>query len=126
MAVPDYRKALCVRQGSILRLKQPLKRMSKQSSTVRKMRAELLRHYHAAPLRAPGCGASSRGEIWQPGPVAQTRGWLPEMSGGVVATLGQDVTPPIEAPQLTERVGTRLYLTFEGMNLTASFTRIAA
>ena len=35
--------------------------------------------------------------------------------------MGQDYAPLIEAPAFSRRIGARLYLKFEGMNLTASF-----
>ena len=38
-----------------------------------------------------------------------------------IASLGEGETPLIEAPTLSERVGARLFLKFEGMNPTASF-----
>jgi threonine synthase len=47
--------------------------------------------------------------------------WLPEIPNGAITTLGEGDTPLIEAPTLSERVGARLFLKFEGMNPTASF-----
>ena len=35
--------------------------------------------------------------------------------------MGQGYAPLIEAPALSRRIGARLYLKFEGMNLTTSF-----
>ncbi len=55
------------------------------------------------------------------GVIKKYRRWLPEIPDRAIATLGEGETPLIEAPKLTERVGTRLYLKFEGMNPTASF-----
>jgi threonine synthase len=47
--------------------------------------------------------------------------WLPEIPEESIASLGEGDTPLIEAPRLSRRIGTRLYLKFEGMNPTASF-----
>jgi len=55
------------------------------------------------------------------GVIRRYRRWLPEIPDGAIATLGEGETPLIEAPTLSERVGGRLYLKFEGMNPTASF-----
>ncbi len=46
---------------------------------------------------------------------------MPEIPDRAIATLGEGETPLIEAPRLSERVGARLYLKFEGMNPTGSF-----
>ena len=59
-------------------------------------------------------------EIGQ-GVIRRYRRWLPEIPDGAIATLGEGETPLIEAPALSERVGARLFLKFEGMNPTASF-----
>jgi len=53
--------------------------------------------------------------------IRRYRRWLPEIPDGAIATLGEGETPLIEAPTLSERVGARLFLKFEGMNPTASF-----
>jgi threonine synthase len=55
------------------------------------------------------------------GVIRRYRRWLPEIPDGAIATLGEGETPLIEAPTLSERVGARLFLKFEGMNPTASF-----
>ncbi len=55
------------------------------------------------------------------GVIRRYRGWLPEIPDGAIATLGEGDTPLIEAPRLSERLGARLHLKFEGMNPTASF-----
>ena len=55
------------------------------------------------------------------GVIRRYRDWLPEIPEEAVATLGEGDTPLIEAPRLSEKVGARLYLKFEGMNPTASF-----
>jgi threonine synthase len=58
---------------------------------------------------------------FRPGVIVRYRRWLPEIPEGAIATLGEGETPLIEAASLSERVGARLYLKFEGMNPTASF-----
>ena len=57
----------------------------------------------------------------RPGVIARYRRWLPEIPDRAIATLGEGETPLIEASSLSERVGARLHLKFEGMNPTASF-----
>ncbi len=57
----------------------------------------------------------------RPGVIARYRRWLPEVPEGAIASLGEGGTPLIEARSLSERVGFRLHLKFEGMNPTASF-----
>ena len=53
--------------------------------------------------------------------IRRWRGWLPDVPDADVATLGEGDTPLIQAPRLSERVGARLFLKFEGLNPTASF-----
>ncbi|MDQ4128197.1 MAG: threonine synthase, partial [Actinomycetota bacterium] len=55
------------------------------------------------------------------GVIRSYRGWLPEIPEGAIATIGEGDTPLIEAPRVSERIGARLFLKFEGMNPTASF-----
>ena len=55
------------------------------------------------------------------GVIRRYRAWLPDIPERAIATLGEGETPQIEAPHLSERIGARLYLKFEGMNPTASF-----
>jgi threonine synthase len=55
------------------------------------------------------------------GVIKKYRGRLPEIPDRAIATLGEGQTPLIEAPEVSERVGARLFLKFEGMNPTASF-----
>ena len=55
------------------------------------------------------------------GVIRKYRDWLPEIPENAVASLGEGDTPLIEAPRLSETIGARLYLKFEGMNPTASF-----
>jgi threonine synthase len=57
----------------------------------------------------------------RPGVITRYRRWLPEIPDRAIATLGEGETPLIEARSLSERVGARLHLKFEGMNPTASF-----
>jgi len=57
----------------------------------------------------------------RPGVITRYRRWLPEIPDRAIATLGEGETPLIEARSLSERVGVRLHLKFEGMNPTASF-----
>ena len=49
------------------------------------------------------------------------RDWLPEIPDHAIATIGEGDTPLIEAPRVSERVGARVFLKFEGMNPTGSF-----
>jgi threonine synthase len=55
------------------------------------------------------------------GVIGRYRGWLPEIPDGAIASIGEGGTPLIEATTISERVGARLFLKFEGMNPTASF-----
>ena len=55
------------------------------------------------------------------GVIREYRDWLPQIPEEAIATLGEGDTPLVEAPRLSERVGTNLYLKFEGVNPTASF-----
>ena len=55
------------------------------------------------------------------GVIGRYRGWLPEIPDEAIASIGEGGTPLIEATTISERVGSRLFLKFEGMNPTASF-----
>ena len=55
------------------------------------------------------------------GVIGRYRGWLPEIPDEAIASIGEGGTPLIEATTISERVGARLFLKFEGMNPTASF-----
>ncbi len=55
------------------------------------------------------------------GVIVRYRRWLPEIPDGAIASLGEGGTPLIEARSLSERLGVRLHLKFEGVNPTASF-----
>ena len=59
--------------------------------------------------------------VFGQGVIEKYRGWLPEIPDDAIATIGEGGTPLIEAPMISERVGARLFLKFEGMNPTASF-----
>src|SRR5918997_7147504 len=59
--------------------------------------------------------------VLRQGVIRRYRGWLPPIPEDAVTTIGEGETPLIEAPKLSERVGARLFLKFEGMNPTASF-----
>src|SRR5215210_6508482 len=59
--------------------------------------------------------------VFRQGVIRRFRGWLPPIPDDAVTTIGEGDTPLIEAPTLSERVGARLFLKFEGMNPTASF-----
>lgn len=55
------------------------------------------------------------------GLIHRYRDLLPEIPDEAVTTIGEGATPLIEAPALSERIGARLFLKFEGLNPTASF-----
>ncbi|BBL80615.1 threonine synthase [Rubrobacter xylanophilus] len=55
------------------------------------------------------------------GVIRRWRSWLPEIPERVIADLGEGDTPLVEAGRISERVGARVYLKFEGLNPTASF-----
>ncbi|MDQ3911844.1 MAG: threonine synthase [Actinomycetota bacterium] len=55
------------------------------------------------------------------GVIRRYRDWLPEVPEAAIASLGEGNTPLIEASRLSQRIGTHLYLKFEGMNPSASF-----
>ena len=59
--------------------------------------------------------------MFRQGVIERYRGWLPEIPDDAIATIGEGGTPLIEAPTISERVGVRLFLKFEGRNPTASF-----
>ena len=58
--------------------------------------------------------------VWR-GVIRRYRSWLPEIPDHAIVTLGEGDTPLIEASRLSERIGARLHLKFEGINPTASF-----
>jgi threonine synthase len=53
--------------------------------------------------------------------IERFRERLPLSDGDPVVTLNEGSTPLIEAPRLSERIGVRAYLKFEGANPTGSF-----
>ncbi len=55
------------------------------------------------------------------GLIERYRDRLPLEPGDPVVTLNEGSTPLIEAPRLSERIGARAYLKFEGANPTGSF-----
>ena len=55
------------------------------------------------------------------GLIERYRDRLPLEPGDPIVTLNEGSTPLIEAPQLSERIGVRAYLKFEGANPTGSF-----
>jgi len=59
--------------------------------------------------------------VFRRGFIRRFGGWLREIPEKAVTPVGEGATPLIEAPTLSERVGARLFLKFEGMNPTASF-----
>src|ERR687890_2796422 len=64
---------------------------------------------------------SVQARVSRRGVIRRYRSWLPEIPDDAIATIGEGETPLIEATRISERVGTRLFLKFEGMNPTASF-----
>ena len=58
--------------------------------------------------------------VWR-GVIRRYRSWLPEIPDHAIVTLGEGDTPLIEASRLSEKIGARLHLKFEGINPTASF-----
>ncbi|MDQ4127741.1 MAG: threonine synthase, partial [Actinomycetota bacterium] len=52
------------------------------------------------------------------GVIRRYREWLPEIPEDAIASIGEGDTPLIEAPRISERIGARLFLKFEGMNPT--------
>ena len=64
---------------------------------------------------------SVQAKVSRLGVIRRYREWLPEVPDDAIATIGEGETPLIEAPRISERVGARLFLKFEGMNPTASF-----
>jgi len=72
-------------------------------------------------LRKAASHMDVRTRVMRQGVIRRFRAWLPEIPEGAVTTIGEGDTPLIEAPTLSERVGARLFLKFEGMNPTASF-----
>jgi len=58
---------------------------------------------------------------YREGVIVRYRRWLPEIPDRAIASLGEGGTPLIEARSLSERLGVRLHLKFEGVNPTASF-----
>jgi threonine synthase len=55
------------------------------------------------------------------GVIEEYRPFLPVTASTPVITLGEGATPLLPAPRLSDRVGARVYLKFEGANPTGSF-----
>jgi threonine synthase len=55
------------------------------------------------------------------GVIHRYRHFLPEIPDSAITTIGEGSTPLIEAKAISERIGARLFLKFEGLNPTASF-----
>ena len=53
--------------------------------------------------------------------IRSYREWLPEIPDHAISSIGEGDTPLIEAPRVSERVGAKVHLKFEGMNPTGSF-----
>jgi threonine synthase len=64
---------------------------------------------------------SVQARVSRQGVIRRYRRWLPEIPDDAIATIGEGETPLIEATRISDRVGARLFLKFEGMNPTASF-----
>lgn len=55
------------------------------------------------------------------GVIHRYRDFLPEIPDSAITTIGEGSTPLIEAEAISEKIGARLFLKFEGLNPTASF-----
>jgi len=55
------------------------------------------------------------------GVIARYREYLPVGQATPVVTLGEGSTPLIETPKLSERIGARVFVKYEGLNPTGSF-----
>lgn len=81
------------------------------------------------PVRELPAGYSRKGSVslnvqaraFRQGVIRNYQEWLPEIPDYAIATLGEGETPLIEATKISERIGARVYLKFEGMNPTGSF-----
>jgi threonine synthase len=60
------------------------------------------------------------GSGWR-GVIEEYRAFMPVTAATPVVTLHEGNTPVLPAPRLSERVGARVYLKFEGLNPTGSF-----
>src|SRR5205823_2477635 len=58
---------------------------------------------------------------WGRGVIARYREYLPVSQAAPVVTLGEGSTPLIETPKLSDRIGARVFVKYEGMNPTGSF-----
>src|SRR6266576_4626679 len=55
------------------------------------------------------------------GVISRYREYLPVRQATPVVTLGEGSTPLIETPKLSERIGARVFVKYEGLNPTGSF-----
>jgi threonine synthase len=55
------------------------------------------------------------------GVIHRYRDFLPDIPDSAITTIGEGSTPLIEARAISEKIGARLFLKFEGLNPTASF-----
>src|SRR5213595_99959 len=58
---------------------------------------------------------------WGRGVIARYREYLPVSQATPVVTLGEGSTPLIETPKLSDRIGARAFVKYEGLNPTGSF-----
>src|SRR5947207_13366841 len=58
---------------------------------------------------------------WRRGVIARYREYLPVSKATPVVTLGEGSTPLIETPKLSDRIGARAFVKYEGLNPTGSF-----
>src|SRR5207253_4092975 len=58
---------------------------------------------------------------WGRGVIVRYREYLPVSEATPVVTLGEGSTPLIETPKLSERIGARVFVKYEGLNPTGSF-----
>src|SRR5881275_1541858 len=58
---------------------------------------------------------------WGRGVIARYREYLPVSQATPVVTLGEGSTPLIETPKLSDRIGARVFVKYEGLNPTGSF-----
>ncbi|MBA3389033.1 MAG: threonine synthase [Rubrobacter sp.] len=78
---------------------------------------------------SPGKAALSKGatildvraQTFRRGVIRSYRKWLPEVPDHAISSIGEGDTPLVEASRISERVGAKVHLKFEGMNPTGSF-----
>lgn len=62
-----------------------------------------------------------KSEVHPGGVILRYRDSLPPIPDEAITSIGEGSTPLIEAPSISQRIGARLFLKFEGLNPTASF-----